>query len=156
MVISFVLSLRLVGSFFSDKKRSLLKGNKGVRRHKGCLSTPHRADKREKISARANYNRGDERDRGRQKRKKIPLFSHLRGGAEVNSLPRNSILHTETREDEEAINRLNIWKTSHSQMKVPVALSEVVRVRSSRHLWGILMRWRQTEAENGGGREHFL
>lgn len=119
MVISFVLSLRLVGSFFSDKKRSLLKGNKGVRRHKGCLSTPHRADKREKISTWANYNRGDERDRARQKRKKIPLFSHLRGGAEVNSLPRNSILHTETREDEEAINWLNIWKASHSRMKVP-------------------------------------
>lgn len=80
LVISFILRRRQAWSFFSlprkkkKKEKSLLKGNKGVRRHKGRLSTFHGADKRKKISAPANYNRGDERDGRRQKRKKIPPF----------------------------------------------------------------------------------
>lgn len=43
--------------------------------------------KGKKISARANYNRGDERDERRPKRKKIPPFSHLREGGKVNGPP---------------------------------------------------------------------
>lgn len=71
--------------FFLGEK-SLLKGNKGVRRHKGRLSTFHGDDKRKKIFAPANYNQGDERDGGRQKREKILPLSHRREGGEVNSL----------------------------------------------------------------------
>lgn len=77
LVISFILRRRRAWSFFSlpQKKKSLLKGNKGVRRHKGRLSTFHGADKRKKKSLLQLITTGVMKEtEGDRKERKSPLF----------------------------------------------------------------------------------
>lgn len=74
LVISFLLRRRLAWSFFSKKKKSLLKGNEGVRRHKGRLSTFHWADKRKKSQLRLITTKVMKETKGDRKERKSLLI----------------------------------------------------------------------------------
>lgn len=121
LVISFLLRRRLAWSFFSKKKKKLVKRKWRCEEAQRTLIHLSLSRQKEKISAPANYNQGDERDEGRQKRKKIPPYSHLRKGGEVNSPPRNSILRSETGEvdlmDVEVISGRSSSLSSHHRIK---------------------------------------
>lgn len=97
LVIGFLLRRWLAWSFFSKKKKkSLLKGNKGVRRHKGRLSTFHWADKRKKSQLRLITTKVMKETEGDRKERKSLLFLTWEKVDRSTVSPQNSILWRET------------------------------------------------------------